>query len=147
MADGLEDLIAFNWSQVQEDPDWPALDIDWPKYLMFERMGIYKAVSARKGGRLIGYNGYYVQPIARHKSTVFAINDALYVDADHRKGLVGPRLLKRSEEMLKEIGAQFVLQEDMAPYNSTEAKPRATFGNPLLRSGYKQIGAMFAKRL
>lgn len=147
LASGLEDLIAFNWDQVQQDPDWPPLDIDWPKYLMYERVGIYKAVSARKDGRLIGYNSYYIQPLTRHKSTMFAVNDALYVDADHRGGLTGLKLLDRSEDLLRALGVQFVLQDDMEPHNSTTAKPRATFGKLLSRRGYKMVGTMHAKRL
>ena len=147
LADGLEDLIAFNWERVQEDPTWPVLEIDWPKYLMYERMGLYKAVSARQGGKLIAYNGYNVMQPARHRSTLFAMNDALYVDADQPQGFIGTKLLAASEEMLKAMGVQFILHEDMEPFNSTEPKPRATFGRLLLRRGYRQVGAVYAKRL
>lgn len=143
MADGLEDLIAFNWSEIETaNPEAPPLDIDWPKYAMLERAGIYRAISVRKANRLIGYNGYFVQPHLRHKASLWAINDALFIDKDERKGTLGLKLVAESVKMLRAIGVKVVTQGDMLapladPANSTTAKSRATFGDLLLRQGFK----------
>ena len=148
MADGLEDLIAFNWSEIEDaNPASPALDIDWPRYLMLERAGVYRAISVRKGGSLIGYNGYFVEPPIRHKGMTWAINDALFLDKDHRKGPLGIRLVSESSRMLKEIGVKIVTQGDMLAAHSTTAKPHATFGDLLLRQGFVLIENLYAKRL
>lgn len=149
MADGLEDLIAFNWSEIETlNADAPPLDVDWPRYTMLERAGIYRAISVRKGGKLIGYNGYFVQPHLRHKSSLWAINDALFIDKDERKGTLGLRLVSESVKMLKAIGVKVVTQGDMlAPLHSTTAKSHATFGDLLLRQGFKLVENLYVLAL
>lgn len=149
MADGLEDLIAFNWGEVEaKNADAPPLDIDWPRYAMLERAGIYRAISVRKAGRLIGYNGYFVQPHLRHKSTLWAINDALFIDRDERKGTLGIRLVTESTRMLRALGVKVITQGDMlAPLNSTTAKSHATFGDLLLRQGFKLVENLYVLAL
>lgn len=149
MADGLEDLIAFNWSEIEaRNEDAPPLDIDWPRYAMLERAGIYRAISVRKASRLIGYNGYFVQPHLRHRTSQWAINDALFIDKDERKGTLGLRLVVESVKMLREIGVKVVTQGDMlAPLNSTTAKSHATFGDLLLRQGFKLVENLYVLAL
>lgn len=149
MADGLEDLIAFNWSEIETlNADAPPLDVDWPRYTMLERAGIYRAISVRKGGKLIGYNGYFVQPHLRHKSSLWAINDTLFIDKDERKGTLGLRLVSESVKMLKAIGVKVVTQGDMlAPLHSTTAKSHATFGDLLLRQGFKLVENLYVLAL
>lgn len=137
MADGLEDLIAFNWEEVDVEPLFGPLNIDWPKYAMLERAGIYRAISVRKGGKLIGYNGYFVQPHLRHRNSLWAMNDAMFVDKDERRWTLGLRLVQASLKLLGEIGVKHATQGDMmgAKVNSTTAKSHATFGDLLLREG------------
>lgn len=149
MADGLEDLIAFNWSEIEaRNEDAPPLDIDWPRYAMLERAGIYRAISVRKASKLIGYNGYFVQPHLRHRTSLWAINDALFIDKDERKGTLGLRLVVESVKMLREIGVKVVTQGDMlAPLNSTTAKSHATFGDLLLRQGFKLVENLYVLAL
>jgi hypothetical protein len=141
MADGLEDLIVYNWAEVEAlDPRAPPIDIDWPRYLMLERRGEYKAVSIRRAGNLIGYNGYFTQAPLRHKTVKWAINDALYIDKAERKGSLGYRVVRRSIDMLRELGFSQVFHGDMlGPLNSTRAKPHATFGDLLLRAGARPV--------
>jgi hypothetical protein len=150
MADGLEDLIAFNWSEIEaKNDEAPPLDIDWPRYAMLERAGIYRAISVRKASRLIGYNGYFVQPHLRHRTSLWAINDALFIDKDERKGTLGIKLVAESVKMLRSIGVKVVTQGDMlAPLvNSTTAKSHATFGDLLLRQGFKLVENLYVLAL
>lgn len=141
MSDGLEDLIAFNWSEIEAVyPEAPPIDIDWPAYYLAERRGTYRAVSARKGSKLIGYNGYFVQPPLRHKTMLWAVNDTLFIDKDERAGTLGRRFLLASLALLKEAGVDTVYHGDMlGALNSTTAKPRATFGDLLLREGARHL--------
>lgn len=147
LASGMEDLIAFNWDEVSSGLDFPPLDIDWPAYLMQERAGFYRGVSARKSTKLIGYNGYFIRPPLRHKSSLWAINDALYLDKDARAGLLGLKLLTESHKLLKTAGVKWVSQTDMAVENSTTAKPRASFGDLLTRIGYRPMGRSYLLKL
>ena len=149
MADGLEDLIIFNWSEIEAKTDIaPPLDIDWPKYAMLERAGIYRAISMRRGAKLIGYNSYFVQPPLRHKGLLWAVNDTLYIDKDERAGRLGITAVRRSIEMLKAVGVQYVFHGDMlGALNSTSAKPHATFGDLLLREGATLLENIYVFKL
>ena len=150
MADGLEDLIAFNWDEVSAVYKLaPPLDIDWPRYLMLERMGQYRSISARRNGRLIGYNAYFIEKPMRHKRMTWAVNDALYLDRTERKGVLGWRLLHRSVEMLREVlpPGSLVLHGDMMGVVSTTPKPHATFGDLLLREGFIRLESVYVCKL
>lgn len=145
---GLEDLLAANWAEVATDRDCPPLDVDWPRYLQMERLGAYRGVSARKAGRLVGYVGYFIHESMRHKFTLWAWGDALYIDKDHRQGALGLKLIAAAEPLLKSVGVQFVTQGDMLADHSTTAKPRATLGTVLTRlCGYQPFDRVYIKRL
>lgn len=146
LDNGLEDLIALNQDEVETD-DFP-LDIDWPKYLALERAGMYRSVSVRRGGKLIGYRSFIVSPPMRHQRSLWAVNDALYLDPTERKGLLAVRLVNTSDDLLRDLKADVVIQGDRKPFNSTAEKRRATFGDLLQRfCGYRPTETVFAKRL
>lgn len=147
MAGGIEDLIAFNWEAATKDADYPELDIDWPAYLMAERNGFFKGVAARRGSRLIGYNGYFIRPPLRHKSSLWAINDALYIAPEERKGMLGIKLITESHRLLKDLGVQYIAQDDTLADDLAAAKPRASFGDLLTKLGYKPLGRMYLLKL
>lgn len=147
LADGLEDLLIFHWQEVEQHKDEMPLAVDWPKYLMLERAGIYKAVVARKAGRLIGYAAYFVQEPLHHCKNKWAVNDVLYVDPAHRKSRVGFGLIAFAEEAMRDLGAKLITQEDRKDANSTTAKSSATLGDLLSRRGYQLAGRVFAKLL
>lgn len=148
LAEGLEDLIVFNWDEVyRTDGDLP-IDVDWPKLLMLERMGQYKALVARKAGKLIGYNGYFVQPPIRHKTSIWAVNDTIYVDPAVRASTTGIKLLKAAEPAMAALGAKMIFQGNLWPDTvSTSGKARARFGDLLVRLGYQPVENVYAKRL
>lgn len=146
LADGLEDLIALHYDEISS-PGEPPLNLNWPRYLMFERLGSYRAVSARRAGKLIGYRSFIVDKPLHYQSLTWAVNDALYVDPDYRKSRVGPRLIQVSDAMLKAEGVAIVLQADRKAHKLATAKPRATLGDLLRRLGYAPMETVYAKRL
>ena len=148
LASGLEDLVALDWEEatVGRDP-CPVLDIDWREYLRAERAGQYKAVSARKDGKLIGYNGYDIFKPKRHKSALWAFGDAMFIDKAHRKGLLAVQFLKESHALLKALGVQWVCKGDMVVENLDTAKPRASFGDLLVKMGYSPYDRSYVLKL
>jgi GNAT superfamily N-acetyltransferase len=147
LAEGLEDLLIEHWQEVEQLHDEMPLDVDWPKYLMLERMGIYKAVVARRGKKLIGYAAYFLQPPLHHSHKVWAVNDVLYLDPAYRKGRTGDNLIGAAEGLMRDLGAHLITQEDRRQPNSTATKVSATLGDLLLRRGYFLAGRVFAKLL
>ena len=145
LDDGLEDLIALNDEEVE---DLMPLDIDWPKYVMLERAGMYRSVSARRAGKLIGYRSFMVSPPMRYRNSLWAMNDAMYLDPAERNGLLAARFVNQSDDLLREIGARVVVQGDRKPFNSTAEKRRATFGDLLQRfCGYRPSETVYTKLL
>ena len=148
LADGAEDLVSFNWLEVEHFQDVLPLDVDWPKLLMLERAGVYRVITARSKGKLVGYNGYFVQPPIRHKTSLWAVNDTLYVDPEHRTSTLGVRLLKDSEALLRALGVKAITQGNVWPDDhSTSGKARARFGALLCRMGYLPAENVYVKLL
>lgn len=147
LADGLEDLLFSHWQEVEQHQEEMPLSVDWPKYLMLERVGIYRAIVARHKGRLVGYAAYFVQPPLHHAQSTWAVNDVLFLDPHYRRGSTGTRLIAFAEETMRELGAKLITQEDRKLANSTSEKGRATLGDLLLRKGYTLAGKVYAKLL
>jgi GNAT superfamily N-acetyltransferase len=148
LADGLEDLLIEHWQEVEQHQDAMPLSVDWQKYLMLERAGIYRCVVARRGARLVGYAAYFVQPPLHHRQKTWAVNDVLYLDPTHRRGNTGKRLIEAAESLMRDAGAKLITQEDRKqPTNSTSGKTSATLGDLLSRMGYFLAGRVYAKLL
>lgn len=147
MTKGLEELLHDHWIEVEAHRDEIPLAVDWPRYNLLERTGIYKSVAAQKDGRLVGYASYFLQPSLHNRYTVFAVNDVLYVARQHRKGLLGPRLIREAEKLLAAEGARVITQGDRKSVHSTDENSRANLGHLLLRSGYELAEKVYAKLL
>ncbi len=144
---GLEDLLIGHFLEVESDTDTIPLDIDWPKYLHLERVGIFRSLCAVKAGRLVGYNSFYIQMAMHHRQSLWAVNDVLYLDPDERKGLVGARLIKTAEKALAELKVVKVLYESRTGPHFGHGKARGTLGSLLDKLGYAHAGCIFEKLL
>lgn len=145
LADGLADLAQQDFQEIEEDTQEIPLDIDWDHLKSLERLGTYGVISAReKGkvrydGKLVGYNAFFVNRHTRHRRTVFAFCDALYLIPDARKGTAGIVLLQESDRLLREAGVVKV------QYGIKDKAPVA--GRILERLGYRQIETAWSKLL
>ena len=145
LADGLEDMIAADFSEVEVDQAAIPLDIDWNHYAAIEQAGTYRIVSARAGRRLVGYNSFFLNRHTRHQGTVFAINDVLYLMPQERRGGAGWRFLLETDRMLVEAGVskvQYGIKEHVRLGAS-----QGTVGDLLTRMGYRHIETVYAKVL
>ena len=142
MGDGLEDLIAMHGDEVGEDP----FDFDWPRYQMLERAGAYRSISARRGRKLVGYASFFFNKSLHVRSLTVAANDALFIDPEAR-GRISIPFLNAIETMLREAGAQLLVQSDRKSCKVTQAKASATLGDLLLRRGFRLAERLYEKRL
>jgi len=143
---GIEDMLITEHEETGR-PDQPPLDIDWPRYQMLERMGMYVVVFALHGGALVGYRGFFLDPSIHYQSLKWAVNDILYVDPDHRQSWIGWQLIRKSDEMLKTKGVHMVVQADRKAHKLAAGKARATLGDLLIREGYSPLETVYTKRL
>lgn len=76
------------------------LDVDYNAYYNAAKAGCIALYTARDDDKLIGYALYWVN-IHPHYSILIATQDVLFLHQDYRKGRIGIKLLKYSEEKLK----------------------------------------------
>jgi len=147
LRDGFEDLAAEHWAEVALDKDAVPLSPDWPKYRWLEKAGILKSITARRAGRLIGYDVFFVQPTLHYSTSTWAVNDILYLDPEERRGMAGARLILESEKLLREMGVQKVLYHTKLHVHLGHGKARGMVGDLLLKLGYKHVENVMAKLL
>jgi len=94
----------LHWKEIALNKDKVPLDPDWSKYRSLMYYDMLQAFTARKDGKLIAYMFMNVSPHLHYKTTIYAINDILYVDNKFRKTTVAYRLLKFVEKQLIEQG-------------------------------------------
>ena len=147
MEDGFEDLMTLHWQEVALDQARVPLAPDWPKYRHLERAGVLRTVGARLGNRLVGYDVFFVQPTMHYSTSLWAVNDVLYLDPDHRRGMAGARLIKESEPLLRSLGVEKVLYHTKLHTQHGHGMARGTVGDLLSKLGYKHVENVYAKML
>lgn len=141
LADGLESLVALHWDEVALDKDTIPLGPDWEGYREDERRGVFKGIAARRDGRLIGYNCFWVMTTRHYRKTLHALNDVLYIDPDER-GLAGLLLVMKSERMLGALAPTIKII-----YHTKLHGELAKVGELLEKLGYRHIENVYAKVL
>jgi len=81
-------------------------DPNYDQYLAAQRSGHLTCLTCRLNGELIGFVVFFVMPYLYSKQATIAIEDLYYLAEPYRKGMVGVRLLKEAEKVLKsrEVG-------------------------------------------
>jgi GNAT superfamily N-acetyltransferase len=134
----IEYLINKNWEETSVYKDSFKLDPDWKTYEAVDRGGLLGIYTARKQGRLIGYLVIMANYHMHYKEHIFASNDILYLDPEHRKGFLGIKLIKFVEEDLRKMGVS------VFNLNTTPLRP---FDNLLERLGFNLVERIYSKKL
>jgi hypothetical protein len=83
--DNLIQITQQHWSAIALDRDNVPLVVDWELYLSQERAGTWRAFTARRDGRLIGYIAFNFHFPTRYRTTLYVQEDTIWVVPD-----VGP---------------------------------------------------------
>lgn len=145
LNDGLEDLVLRDWQEIAVDHGSLPHNPDWAHYREQNRLGTYRVIAARRNGRLIGYNAFFLGQHTRHRGVVFAQNDVLYLVPEQRRGMVGVRFLNESAALLKAAGAVKVRYDSMR--NVVLGAGGGTLGDLFLHLGYRHEADVFTKVL
>jgi hypothetical protein len=136
VIDEIQPLLMMNWAEAAVDKDASPLDPDWSKYIALEAAGILGIVTLRVNGKLGGYAVCFVGPTMQNKSTTWGQIDTIWLHPNLRRGRLGDRLLKFTEEKLKAAGAKLV-----------RIDTNQRIGNWLVRKGYSAHHVMLTKTL
>lgn len=112
-----------------------ALKPAWERYKNLEKLGQLAFISARKNNKIVGYT---VNIVTRHLhyDFIMAVNDAIYLQKPYRG--YGIRLLKATERLLKNVGAEFF---------SISVKPHVDYRPVLEKLGYNLLEYEYFRRL
>lgn len=143
LADGLEILAAANFLEVGIDHDAVPLAVDWGHLKGLEHAGSYWVISARLGNRLVGYNAFFMNRHTRHRYTVYAVNDVIYLAREERRGGAGLRFLRESDRLLKEAGA--IKAQYGVKLHVRLGVSKGTLGDVLARLGYRHTEEIYTK--
>lgn len=135
LFDEITPLLQAHWEEIRHYPDIP-LDPDWNAYLNIQDAGRLRVFTARREGVLVGYAIYFVGPHPHYKSTVFAVQDILFVRPELRGG-AGAKLILWADQALKDEGVQVVVQH---------VKMKHDFSPMLERMGYEVMDKILVRR-
>ncbi len=131
-------LLQQHWEEVGSFKDEVALAPLWDLYQRAEENGSYTAIVAEEEKEIIGYAGFFVTAHLHHASLICAECDVIFLRKDKRQGGLGYRLIKESEDILRELGVKKILWH---------VKPLVDF-SPLLKGmGYIHENSIYGKIL
>lgn len=110
----------------------------WVRYETMEKFNQFYAITVRDDNVIVGYSGFIVQPHLHYEDVIVAQNDVLFLKKEYRLGTTGIRLLKYSEQCMKDLGANKI---------TWHVKYSNDFRSILYRMGYLDedviLGKMF----
>jgi GNAT superfamily N-acetyltransferase len=117
--------------------DMPPINWQRHMYEQLEAIGIFRVLAAYEGDKLIGFMTL-LTTVLPHYGALTATTESVFVEAEHRSGGAGLKLIRAAEGWAKELGAVGLLLS--APYGG-----RLADIGP--RIGYQQTNVVFFKRL
>lgn len=130
-------LLVKHWVEIASDADI-TLAPDIALYEALSDAGMLRVYTARVDAQLVGYAAYVVRPHIHYRDSLQAQQDVLFVLPEHRRGLLGVKLIRYADEQLTALGVQKVYQH---------VKVAHDFGPVLERLGYTLIERIYARRL
>jgi phage terminase large subunit len=132
-------LLHRHWREVSHYPDIP-LEVNRAGYAALCASNLLRIYTARENGKLVGYAVYVVGKNAHyHGSPNQAKQDVFYVDSNRRGVMLGIRLVRFADEMMRAEGVQVVYQHVKLAHPA--------LGRILERAGYEPIETIYGRRL
>ncbi len=151
-------MIKLHYKEIARHQDIP-LDPDWDKYRALEEADVLRCYTVIAGEHdpnddthdirvaalnderihpLIGYTFFIIGSNMHYQGSRQAVEDVLYLHPDHRGTSTGIRLIKYSDEQLKEDGCQLEHRHVKSDHNH---------GVLLERLGYDLVDLIYQRRL
>ena len=105
--DGLP-LLDRHYDEIAQFKDVQKLDPDWDAYYRIESQGKLWVMTARLDGEMIGYIVMMVTADMHYRKLLRATEDIHFILPEHRKGLLGYRMLAKTKQAMKEKGVHTV---------------------------------------
>jgi len=130
----LQPLLYDHWQEIARHKDAIKLEPIWELYYELQDRNCLVVVTFRDEDKLVGYIVTFVSRHPHYRSLVIGQNDIIYIDPAYRKGTHAYRLIKFSNEVLKEAGVMKI---------TMHLKIKHDFGSLLQRIGFKPIECIY----
>ncbi len=130
----LEPLTLRNWNETGLFSDIP-LEMDWPRFLKSEELGILRLYTARQRGILVGYAAFFFTGTGHHRSFLLSQQDVLFIAPEHRG--FGMEFVAWCDKQLKRDGSRGTAHSVRVGHD---------FSPILARQGYVKTHEVWVKR-
>lgn len=103
------DLIEANREELTTNKDLLRLNPNVDTYCLLEDKGALLSLGAFDAGEIVGYSINILSPNLHYRDVQICQNDVLYLNRDYRHGVTGLRLMRATERLAKERGAQMMI--------------------------------------
>lgn len=134
----VEALTKEYYAKTEAQEDLPPLDYNWPVFYGLQQAGMLVMTTARDNDKLVGFTWYIMSPMLHHKTVKAAEADALVVDMHYRGKGIGKALYFYTEEILRALGVQYVVNHFRTCYTAEPIFPKL---------GFSLRGYAYGKRL
>lgn len=129
-------LFVKHWREIALNHADVPLDIDHDRYDQLASVDALHVLTARRGGKLIGYHVAIVSGHLHYKSTLHGITDVYWIAPECRHGITAMRFFQAVERELKKLGVRKLF---------TATKLHLDQGPLFERLGYKPVERLYAK--
>ncbi len=102
-------LLEQHYEELTRNKEVIKLNVDWDAYRAMEKSGRLVAIGVWDSGELLGYSVFFLSRHMHYKDSLMALNDVLFLRQDKRKGSLGIKLIKKSENILEGCGVTKIL--------------------------------------
>ena len=102
------DVVRKHYEEIAQFPEVQKLDPDFEAYDRMEQAGKLWVLTARDGGKLVGYIVMLVSHDLHYRQLLRAVEDIHFILPEYRKGILGYRMLRRTRDEMKAKGVQTV---------------------------------------
>ncbi len=132
-------LMISHWGEIALFKDTVPLDPDYDAYAQAQAAGRLRFFTCRdEAGALQGYAVFFVINHPHYKTTLFAVQDVLFVQPELRHAGSGAKLILWCDQQLKAEGVGVVSQHVKVDHD---------FGPMLERMGYVLADKIYLRRL
>ena len=144
LAEGLEDLGACHWEEVEHDKKEVPFALDIASGIAMEKSGAFRIAALRRDQELVGYCAFIFGSLHAFR-TRQAFLDAIYVVPEARG--CGATFLKKIEALLRAAGVERFVAEIKPEVPLRPGKSRGTVGEFFKACGYEDYAQVYSKLL
>jgi GNAT superfamily N-acetyltransferase len=107
----MDRLYQQHWDEVGfPGGDCEELLLDKSLYRQYNDLDAYRCFGIRQvsTGKIVGYLGCFISPLAHNINKLVATTDAIYIEPEHRKGLLAFKLVRYAEKVLASCGVHYL---------------------------------------